>query len=41
METYIRYNVRRLIYRVQRMENHIEGTMYGGSYRGHNVWRIV
>jgi len=23
------------------METHIEGTMYGDSYRSYNVWRII
>jgi len=23
------------------MENQLEGTMYGGSYRGYNVWRFM
>jgi len=23
------------------METHIEGTMYGDSYRGYNVWRLI
>jgi len=23
------------------MEIHIEGTMYGESYRGYNVWRFI
>jgi len=22
-------------------ETHIEVTMYGGSYRGYNVWRLI
>jgi len=26
---------------VQCMETHIEGTMYGVSYRGYNVWRLI
>jgi len=23
------------------MEIHIKGTMYGDSYRGYNVWRLI
>jgi len=23
------------------MENHLDITMYGGSYRGYNVWRFI
>jgi len=23
------------------METHIEGTMYGDSYRGYNAWRVI
>jgi len=23
------------------MYTHIEGTMYGDSYRGYNVWRLI
>jgi len=41
METHIGYNVWRLIYRVECMETHIEGTMYGDVHRGYNVWRLI
>ena len=40
-DSYIGYNVSRLVYRVQCMETHKEGTMYGEPYRGCNVWRII
>jgi len=40
-DSYIGYNVWRLIEKVKCMETHIEGTMYGDSYRGYNVWRLI
>ena len=49
-DSYIVYNVWKIIYRVQCKEtdiegtmhvSHIEGTMYGDSYRGYNVSSLI
>ena len=40
-DSYIGYNVWRLILRVQCMETHIEGTNYGHSYRGYILCRLI
>jgi len=39
--SYVGYKEWSLIYRVQCMETHLEGTMYGDSYRGYYVWRFI
>jgi len=40
-DSYIGYNVWRLIKKVQFMETHIEGTKYGDPNRGYIVWRLI
>jgi len=41
MEPLIEFNAWSPVERLKYMETHIDGKVYGDSYRGYNVWRHI